>query len=201
MSNLINKVKDMVNKDKGNDSRSDNYGPHSSNAANYADPRVDSDLSGGRQDAAYGNTNTYGSTGAGYGGSTNVGPHNSNLANKADPRVDSNLDGSRTVGGNAYGSNTTGGYGGSTNVGPHDSNLANRADPRVDSNLDGSRTVGGSGYGSSTGGYGNTPAYDSATTGYGNQGSINAGPHNSNFANKLDPRVDSDMDSECATRM
>jgi len=56
---------------------STNYGPHSSNLANKADPRYDSDLD-------HRGTTT---------GSTNYGPHSTNVGNKADPRVDSDLDG------------------------------------------------------------------------------------------------------------
>lgn len=65
-------------------------GPHSSNLANKADPRVDSDLSGQRGTSNIGQ-------GSGLTGSTSTtaGPHSSNLANKADPRVDSDLSGQR----------------------------------------------------------------------------------------------------------
>lgn len=52
---------------------------------------------------------------------------------------------------------------------------------------------GGAGYGQSTGaGYGDS-YNSSATPGTGKAGQT-AGPHNSNLMNKLDPRVDSDMD-------
>lgn len=65
MSNLINKAKDLLSKDKTDDT------------------------------TTYENESSYGSTnpnvGGGYGthghpGSTNAGPHSSNLTNKADPR-------------------------------------------------------------------------------------------------------------------
>jgi hypothetical protein len=172
--------------------------------------------------AGYGNQSTgLNSTGNGY-GSTNAGPHDSNIANKLDPRVDSDRDGSHNLGGTGagagYGNQSTGmgstgnGYG-STNAGPHDSNIANKLDPRVDSDRDGSRNMGASSYGpggianesNTTGNY--TPAgvgsgngYGSSNTGaLGNQQSgypqtTTAGPHSSNLANKLDPRVDSDND-------
>ena len=164
-------------------------GPHSSNLANKADPRVDSDLDGSGAGhtggtAAIGTTTTARSfplgipsttggtsTNTGYGGSTTSGPHSSNVANKADPRVDS--DNSR-LGGSGGGSGLTGtstetGYGGSTTSGPHSSNVANKADPRVDSD---SSRIGGAGLtGSSAGtGYGNTSstgAYGSSATGSG----------------------------------
>jgi len=93
--------------------------------------------------------------------------HNSELANKLDPR---------------------GGLGSSsTNHGPHDSNIANKLDPRIDSDRDNRAQHGGLTGGSNT--HGATGAFSSATA-----GSTNHGPHDSNVANKLDPRVDSDRD-------
>ncbi|KAL7963393.1 hypothetical protein V8C34DRAFT_268149 [Trichoderma compactum] len=88
-------------------------GMHSSNIANKADPRVDSDLDASRNMGlrsggatagtgtdTYGSTNTQSeTTGFGTGpASKTAGTHSSNLANKADPRVDSDLDGSRNMG-------------------------------------------------------------------------------------------------------
>lgn len=91
-------------------------GPHSSNLANKADPRVDSDLGkssrlprtvsdtywslsdgrggvGGYGVGGAGNTLSTSRTGVGSGydstGTSTTGPHSSSLANKADPRVDS----------------------------------------------------------------------------------------------------------------
>lgn len=123
-------------------------GPHSSNLANKADPRVDSDNSRGNHGNTLANysspTGNYGSntTGTGYGNtrSTMTGPHSSNLANKADPRVDS--DDSRGNYGNNSGTNYGTSHGESTNAGPHKSNLMNKLDPRVDSEMDGSRNTG-----------------------------------------------------------
>jgi len=153
-----------------------------------------------------------------HGTSTNAGPHDSNIANKIDPRVDSDRDGSRNAGAAAYGpgganthtgvgagthNNTglTGHHGTSTNAGPHDSNLANKLDPRVDSDRDGSRNAGAAAYGPGgaktgfTGQHGNTGnTFGQSHTGIGPGTSTNAGPHDSNLANKLDPRVDSDRD-------
>ncbi|KAJ5484624.1 hypothetical protein N7453_012092 [Penicillium expansum] len=85
---------------------STNAGPHSSNIANKADPRVDSDrdnrarhegLTGATPGAGLGSTHaTHGSPWAlallTAPLVTNVGPHSSNIANKADPRVDSDRD-------------------------------------------------------------------------------------------------------------
>lgn len=73
----------------------------------------------------------------------------------------------------------------------------NKLDPRVDSDLDGSRNMGATTGTSGT--YSGTHAGNShGLTGTGTTGgmsnSSNAGPHDSNLANKLDPRVDSDLD-------
>jgi len=187
-------------------------GPHSSRLANAADPRVDSDRDGSRNLGAASNTRGTGTTG-GFSGvgtgvnttsSTNAGPHSSNIANKLDPRIDSDHDGSRNLGA-ANGTSSTGAYSGtqtgnhightgdrggisnSTNAGPHDSNLANKLDPRVDSDLDGR----GNRHGATTGGIlGASGSH--ATPGSGTTQNT-AGPHNSDLANKLDPRVDSDL--------
>jgi len=224
-------------------------GPHTTRVANAADPRVDSDLDSTRTGAfgtgTTGYTGTSGVTGNnGYTGTgtgvtdttTTAGPHSSNLANKIDPRVDSDRDGSRnlgaatgTTGATAYDSNTantgytgtgtgytgtgatghtgghtgttghhqtgltghtgtTGGISHSTNAGPHDSNIANKLDPRVDSDLDGR----GNRHGAATGGLMGASG-SHATAGSGTAQNT-AGPHNSDLANKLDPRVDADMD-------
>lgn len=206
MSGIVNKVKEVLHKDHSSTTthsttghsttghsttgHSTNAGPHSTNVANAADPRIDSDRS---QQHHAGATNG-GYTGAGTGlhgtsGSTNAGPHSSNLANKADPRIDSDRDGSTNAG--AHTAHTTGHstFGNnSTNHGPHDSNIANKADPRFDSDRDGRAAHG-------TNGFGNSHS-TGTTTGYGTAGTSGhaAGPHQSNIANKLDPRIDSDND-------
>jgi len=129
-----------------------------------------------------GNTGTTG----GYTGTIGTaegatGPHSSRLANTVDPRVDSDRDGS----------GTTGGYTSGTTAGPHSSNLANKLDPTVNTNTG---TTGNTGTG-----FSGTNGHNTATTGNtgfggGLSNSTNAGPHDSNVANKLDPRVDSDLD-------
>jgi len=142
-----------------------------------------------------------------------AGPHSSRVANAADPRVDSDLDSSRTGGTTGIGHTghgTTGGFTGtgtgtgvtgtqgSTTAGPHNSNIVNKLDPTVDSDLDGSRNLGAAstqrtaGYGGT--GVGNNIGSNTGTTG-GISHSTNAGPHDSNLANKVDPRVDSDLSS------
>ncbi|RXG47656.1 hypothetical protein VDGE_00159 [Verticillium dahliae] len=241
MSGLINKIKDAVHSDKHDKHDSTHTGSDAYTTGTHGttgNPGIhhNTDTTGTHSTGTHG-TSTYGNT------STNAGPHDSNLANKADPRVDSDRDhrgttgtgygssttgtyGSSTTGASTgtYGSSTTGsggigsgatgvgagatglgssGYGNtSTNTGPHDSNLANKADPRVDSDRDHRGTTGtygssttGTGYGSSTTGTG----YDNTTSGLGS--SVNpgpapntAGPHSKDFLNKADPRVDSDRD-------
>ncbi|KAK6522203.1 hypothetical protein TWF281_002770 [Arthrobotrys megalospora] len=221
MSNIVHKVKDAFSKDHhdrdttsgttttsssnpnyyGSDST--NAGPHSSKIANKADPRVDSDRDGSYTVGSNTGSGMAGMTGTGTGGygtqssgfgthSTTTtgghGPHSSGMANRADPFVDS------TTGTTSHtmGTGTTG-YSGSTNAGPHGSNVANKVDPRVDSDRDGSYTMGGN----TTTGTGMTGTGMTGTGMTGSTGGYNkttAGPHKSDTANKLDPRVDSDLD-------
>jgi len=138
------------------------------------------------------------------------GQHNSRLANAADPRIDSDHDGSRNLGAaqhnsahtsglGATGGNhgttgglgttgTTGGISQSTNAGPHNSNLANKVDPRVDSDLSNSGNRHGANHGGILGAQGSHATPGSGTA------QNTAGPHNSDLANKADPRVDADLD-------
>ncbi|OIW23713.1 hypothetical protein CONLIGDRAFT_637679 [Coniochaeta ligniaria NRRL 30616] len=174
--------------------REGEHGPHSSRIANAADPRVDSDRDGSRNaGAAYGTSTTGHGTGNTFGSSTHTGtsgfttgsnagtregehgPHSSRTANALDPRVDSDRDGSRNAGA-AYGSTGTGNtFGSSTHTGNQGFGTGHNT---------------GAGYGSSTG-------YDNAS-GLGHTGPgpapNTAGPHKSDMVNKLDPRVDSDLD-------
>ncbi|CZT41387.1 related to NUP42 Nuclear pore protein [Rhynchosporium secalis] len=90
----------------GGISSSTNAGPHNSNLANQADPRVDSDLDGkGNRHGAstggvFGASGSHATAGSGTAQNT-AGPHNSDMMNKLDPRVDSDRDGSKTYMGNA----------------------------------------------------------------------------------------------------
>jgi hypothetical protein len=153
---------------------------------------------------------------------TSAGPHGSNVLNKLDPRVDSDADGRTNMGMAAYGpgganSAATGPAAGT--AGPHRSNVANKIDPTVDSDADGSRNMGiaahGPGghhhhghHGAAAGGVAGATAANNRATG-GLTGGImgggpnsmasgpaphTAGPHKLDILNKLDPRVDSDMD-------
>ncbi|KAF5559866.1 period circadian [Fusarium napiforme] len=129
-------------------------GPHSSRAANAADPRVDSDLDSSRRTGATGSHGLSGTTGT-TGGLTGGSTYSENMPG-------------HTTGGLGH----TGGMGRSENlpegsVGPHSSRVANAADPRVDSDLDSSRRTGGLG--------GNT--YDQTTTGTSGFSSHGAGAH------------------------
>jgi hypothetical protein len=195
-------------------------GPHSSRLANALDPRVDSDMDGSNRVGAGAHhhhqhhaTGTTGMTGNAYGtGPTTTtgtaegvsGPHSSRLANAMDPRVDSDRDGSARIGGtttgvgNTYGTGATGTTMGTTTgttggLGPHSSSLLNKLDPRVDSTTGAVKTS-TTGTTGTTGNYGNIGAYPNTGTTGGLSNSTNAGPHDYNLANKLDPRVDSDLD-------
>ncbi|CAZ80425.1 unnamed protein product [Tuber melanosporum] len=181
MSNVTNKVRDAIASQQDDTTTDRTAGPHRSDMANRADPRVESDRGhhgnpvGGAGLGGMGSTHTA--------GSTNYGPHDSNIANKVDPRVDSDRDGHGLHNASgAHGAMGLGtGYNTSTNVGPDREGRAGL----------GSTTQGAPGIGS-TGTH--------TGTGYGT--STSHGPHGSNVGNKLDPRVDSDRDhraSQAAT--
>lgn len=198
MDKIKAKVDNVLHKDK---THSDPTGPHSSHAANSADPRVDSDRIG-----TAGNTAGAGGVGAGqYGSNTThtgtglAGSHNTHGT------TGSGLTGSH----NAHNTGVTGTHGTthhSDPTGPHDSKLANKLDPRVDSDRVGpaGNTAGAGGYGSntthSTTGSGLTGSHNThGTTGgltgnttHGTGHNDPTGPHSSHLANKADPRVDSD---------
>ncbi|UPL00531.1 hypothetical protein LCI18_011465 [Fusarium solani-melongenae] len=176
MSSLINKVKEAIHSDKSTEQPEGTHGPHSSRAANTADPRVDSD-----RDHRAGHSSNLTGTGTGdYSTGTNYttdtrntrgtdgpatstdGPHKSNVMNKMDPRVDSDRDHSRNMGANPHGTSGTGAYNAS----------------------DSTRT---GGIGGTTG----TAGYSSRDTSL-PEGTT--GPHSSRMANAADPRVDSDRD-------
>ncbi|KAH8690784.1 hypothetical protein BGW36DRAFT_389321 [Talaromyces proteolyticus] len=233
MSNFLKEVKDSItHKDHDKPSKSSNAGPHDSNLANKLDPRVDSDRDNRAAGTSATATGVGGTTGinTGYDNprSANVGPHDSSLANKADPRIDSDQSqygaaGGFTSTGGSYdnpqstshgplgsdrvdfadpsiGSNQgqlgsdIGGAGlsgnnvQSTNAGPHSSNVANKLDPRVDSDLDNRARH----QNLASGGVPSGSSYATPGSGSAQQ---TAGPHDSNLANKLDPRVDSDVDN------
>lgn len=220
MSNIIHKVKDAVTHhgDKDNkhtsstgdantydSSRSSNYGPHDSNIGNTADPRIDSDRSQLGNDSynttgtrgttgAAGSTGAYGTTGTGntasdaydLSGSTNHGTHDSNIANKADPRFDSDRDGRASHGTTGLGG-STGTYGSTGSTGYAPTGTTSHTTQPL------SAGAGSTGAYGTTGSTGNT-----ASDAYDLSGSTNHGTHDSNIANKADPRFDSDRDGRAS---
>lgn len=174
MSGIINKVKDALHVGEhstttdttgthhGSTTTGTHHGagPHASGIANVADPRVDSTTGA--------TTGTTTGTHHNVTGHHTAGPHNSDLLNKADPRVDSDRDGSTRIGGNHTGTGLTGTGTGVTGTG-----------------LTGTGTgVTGTGTGTGLTGTGVT----GTGTGTGVTGSHL--PHDSQWLNKVDPRVD-----------
>jgi uncharacterized protein YfiM (DUF2279 family) len=170
-------------------------GPHSTDLANKADPRVDSDLDGSR--TAGNTTGAYGSTGQ----SSMPGAFESHSNPYSTQEIDPRLGAPTTTSG--LGSNTTGtgyntigqsGITGQSTTGNTDSHLGRDAATvgtagavgegihhhreKERENLGTSAGVSGTGYRDNTG-IGNTTS--NTTT----------GPHSSSLLNKLDPRVDS----------
>jgi len=113
-------------------------GPHSSDTANRADPRVDNHRDGRGLGAGAAGVGA-GTMGTGtHGSHTTAGPHGSDMANRVDPRVDSDRDG-RGFGAGTTGSGMPGPH---TAVGSHGSDMGNKLDPRVDSDMSGSHRTG-----------------------------------------------------------
>jgi len=183
-------------------------GPHKSDMLNRADPRVDSDRDNSRTIGGNRSTGTNVPEGT-------YGTHNSRVANAADPRIDSDYD--RTTGLNSHNTRGTGltgtrgtgltgtqgthgyesGLSSGTHEGahgPHSSRVANAADPRVDSNRD--HRAAHAGDHSTTTGDRVTGATAGTLGGPAHTGPAphTAGPHKSDLLNKLDPRVDSNLD-------
>jgi hypothetical protein len=164
--------------------------------ANKVDPRVDSDRD---NRATYGSHQTstgLGSTGlTGHHGtmggvtqqasthspatgpaSSTAGPHENNLANKADPRVDSDLSKEQS---GRFDKDVHKGSIGGAGVIP----ISGNAGPTSTKTFEEAQRAGAAGAGSS---------YN--TAGSGLEHKKTAGPHKSDIANKLDPRVDSDLE-------
>jgi hypothetical protein len=97
MSGIVNKVKAALHSDHSSSTTHGSAttsgtaegvaGPHSSRAANAADPRVDSDMDGSRHaghttgtTGGLTGTGTHGTTSTGYGSSTSTGYGSSNTA-------------------------------------------------------------------------------------------------------------------------
>ncbi|PWW74070.1 hypothetical protein C7212DRAFT_359327 [Tuber magnatum] len=165
-------------------------GPHGSNMMNKLDPRIDPDFDGcaglgsatrgthgtagvgsttlGTPGAAgIGSTGTH--TGTSYGTSASRGPHGSHVMDGLDPHVDSGHDGRTGFGSTTHGTHGTTGIG--------------------------SAAYGTSGTtGVSTGTHGTIPDGAPHTATYTGSAPNTAGPHKSDLMNKLEPRVDFDLD-------
>ena len=168
-------------------------GPHSSNLANKADPRVDSDRDGSRNMGAaqpgYGTSGTSTGLGSGYDNTTGSG-YGDRSSGYGDRSTGTGVTGTGSHHHNDPYSNTT--------SGPHSSNLENKVDPRVDS--DNSRH--GSGHHSST----TDPSFSGAgvgRTGAGNyyDGANTTGPTETShkkpgLLSRLNPLKDTDGDGK-----
>jgi len=217
MASTVDKVKHALHLDKDKSTSHTTgtaegvHGPHSTRVANAADPRIDSDLDGSRNAGAH----THNATGTGYTGTTTgqtttAGPHSSNLANKLDPRVDSNLSNQHSTTGTTnhhYGRDAAVGAG-AVGLGEHE----HRKHEGLTGH--GNASTGLTGTGAHDHHYGRDAAVGAGAvglgehehrkhegvTGHGTTGqTTTAGPHSSNLANKLDPRVDSDRSNQYGT--
>ncbi|KAF4947745.1 hypothetical protein FGADI_10195 [Fusarium gaditjirri] len=164
-------------------------GPHGSRLANAADPKVDSDLDGSRR--VGGSTGTYGQTATGTSGlsSHGVGTHGdiggTSSGYSTGPR---NTQGGLGGSTGTYGQTTTGTSGlsshGSGAHGPTGTHTSGLGGTGSTGTYGSTGTDTGAGLGGAGSGYSTGPGPAAKT----------AGPHSSDMANKLDPRVDSDLD-------
>ncbi|KAJ6140349.1 hypothetical protein N7471_006835 [Penicillium samsonianum] len=199
---------------------SSNVGPHSSKIANKADPRVDSDrdnrarhegLAGAGTGTGLGSTHNTAATGThgstlgsgtthGTSGITGAGAGLGSTHNTAATGTHGSTLGSGTTHGTS-GITGTGASLGSTHntaaTGTHGSTLGSgttHGTSGVTGTGAGLGSTHGSTLGSGTGAPHSTPIVTPGSS------STNAGPHSSDIANKLDPRVDSDRDSHAQPR-
>ncbi|GAP85813.1 putative cell surface protein [Rosellinia necatrix] len=177
MSNIVQKVKDAVSGHHDTSSAPEGtHGPHGSRVANAADPRIDSDRDhraapgstvGGTHDYTSSSNYTHGEGGYGMSGLTGAtathGTHGtSGLTGTHGTHGTSGLTGTHGTHGTSGLTGTHGTHGGLTGTGTH----------------------------GTSGLTGVTAGYDGTTDTTGSTG--REGPHSSNVANKLDPRIDSD---------
>lgn len=101
--------------------------------------------------------------------------------------MDSDNDGHRGPMSGSTGTGLTGATGSHNTSGPHRSDMANRMDPRVDSDNDGRRGPVAGSTGTGLTGMMGTSSHTHGTH-------DTSGPHRSDMANRMDPRVDSDND-------
>ncbi|KAJ5496210.1 hypothetical protein N7463_008197 [Penicillium fimorum] len=205
-SNVANKVDPRVDSDRDNRARHEGLTGTNTTHGTSGVTGTGAGLGSthgttGTQSSALGSGSTHGTT-----TSTNTGPHSSSIANKIDPRVDSDRD-NRAHHEGLTGASTGAGLGSThSTTGAHSSTLGSGTTHGT-SGVTGTGTGLGSTHGttgthSSTLGSGTTHGTSGVTgTGAGlgsthsTTGSTNAGPHSSNVANKVDPRVDSDRDN------
>lgn len=163
---------------------STNYGAHDSN--------LDHRGTLGTGTTTHGTHGTQGTTSAGY----SSGTHDAPVLNKLDPRFDSDRD-HRAAGTGGYGTShtagSTGAYGGDAGYGSHASAPYGSTTGTTAHGTHGTHgTQTGTG---TTGlpGHGTHGAHGAQTAGTG-PAPHTAGPHKSDMLNKLDPRVDSNLD-------
>ncbi|KAL7270873.1 hypothetical protein RUND412_006402 [Rhizina undulata] len=206
-SNVDNQLDPRANRDGSyvqyepigaNRGYSDRTSPHSSHVANKLDPR-DSDLYGTRNTGPRetdADSMTYSSFG-GYGTApTDVnyaGPNYPDISDRLDPYAESDTSGFRSRGdrGNGLRYSPTHGSTGGFNTTNKAGNIYGSRSAEIDRDdpLDGSRGV-GAGNGNRTGNAFHGGGRSGSFTG---PGSNTAGPHRSDFLNKMDPRVDSGL--------
>ncbi|KAJ5775618.1 uncharacterized protein N7511_000629 [Penicillium nucicola] len=180
MSNFMHKVKEAVTDHDKDTARGFQAGRDNQGTSNV--PGTEHGMNQNRS-SAVGSNNPYGSGSAYRDSKFN---DNQSSANPATTGM-----GNQGRSGD-YEQRAMGGNRSNVNAGPHDSKLANKMDPRVDSDMDNQSSTN-----PTTGGMGNqgrSGDYEQRAMG-GNRSNVNAGPHESRMANKMDPRVDSDMDN------
>ncbi|KAF9888293.1 hypothetical protein FE257_008866 [Aspergillus nanangensis] len=196
MTNVINKVKEAVkhhgdhsshNPNTSNSTQSYNHGPHDSNIANKTDPRVDSDRD---NRAAYQST----ATGANV-AEPSTGP-DANTHSAATGHAPSSIDPRHGNVANETQSGVSNDFGNESNI------PSNFGQGRFDKDVH-KDSIGGFGVIEGVSGssgpttskrFDQAQQTDSAGAGSSYNNRMTAGPHDSNVANKMDPRVDSDLD-------
>jgi len=200
----------------GDNPQSTNYGPHSTNTSNIIDPKVDSDGSHGlgSRGPTHQESNPMGhGTHGTHTQSSNTGPHSSRLLNQVDPRVDSAGDrgtgfGSTTATGTTdYGTSGTIGHSGIGSGTTHSTHSTGAGLTGL-GHSDNTHTTGGglTGHSGQAPLGGNTDSHAETRIRHSGGAGVNSvtagsgiaqktsGPHNSDLLNRLDPRVDSDLD-------
>lgn len=204
-SNLMNKTDPRVDSDRDH-SRNMGVNPHGTASTGMTGTTG----TGTGDNAAFFTSGATGATGVNRGvdgpATRTDGPHNSNLLNKTDPRVDSDRDHSRNMGANPHGTATTGttgttGMTGMTGTsGTHGTHTGTHGAAVGTTGIAGSHGTHTGTHGTHTGTTGTTGTHGTHNTLAGATGSgpgpapNTAGPHKSDMMNKVDPRVDSNLD-------